>query len=101
MDAEILKMARALLDEEAAEETLEILARDVESYILAYCGTEEIPEGCETLAARMIAAAAEGTEGAVKSLSRGDFSVSFSEGEREGFSRFDGRLNAFRKIKWK
>lgn len=101
MTAEIMEMAKKLLKKEISEELLQIYAKDVEAYILAYCGVSEIPTGCETLAARMLAAAAEGQEGGqVKSLSRGDYSVSFTDGYREGLSQFDQRLNAFRRVKW-
>ena len=101
MTAEIMEMAKKLLEKEIPEELLQIYAKDVEAYICAYCGVSQIPAGCETLAARMLAAAAEGQEGGqVKSLSRGDYSVSFTDGDREGLSQFDQRLNAFRRVKW-
>lgn len=102
MTAEILEMAKALLQNEVSEELLDFYAKDVEAYICAYCGVSAIPEGCETLAARMLAAALEddSSGGAVKSITRGDYSVSFSDEARERFSQFDQRLNAFRRVKW-
>ena len=41
-----------------------------------------------------------GMGGAVQSISRGDFSVTYASGSAERFSGFDSRLNAFRRIRW-
>ena len=60
MKAEILEKAKKLLPEGQDEEKLSVWAEDVERYICAFCGVGEIPEGCETVAARMLAAAMEG-----------------------------------------
>ena len=81
MTAEIMEMAKKLLEKEISEELLQIYAKDVEAYICAYCGVSEIPTGCETLAARMLAVSAEVAGGGqVKSLSLGDFTLSFAGG---------------------
>lgn len=103
MKAEILEKAKKLLPEGQDEEKLSVWAEDVERYICAFCGVEEIPEGCETVAARMLAAAMEGSveEGALKSITRGDFSASYEPGQRAGLSNFDRRLYPFRKLRWK
>ncbi len=102
MKAEILETAKKLLPEGFDGELLAVRAADVEEYIRSYCGTAEIPEGCEALAARMIAAAADGSigDGALKSVTRGDFSVSYETGKRVGLEDFDRRLNQFRRLRW-
>ena len=95
--------ARTLIGGEIDEERFEFCAEDVGQYIRAYCGTAEVPDGCEAVAARMLAAAYRedpAGAGAVRPVSRGDYSVSFAGGGQERFSSFDGRLQAFRRIKW-
>ena len=95
--------ARTLIGGEIDEERFEFCAEDVKQYICAYCGVDEVPEGCQAVAARMLASAYRGDpegSGAVKSVSRDD-SVSFTEDGRERCSCFDGRLQAFRRIKWR
>lgn len=96
--------ARKLIGGEIDEEQFGFCAEDVKQYICAYCGVDEVPEGCQAVAARMLASAYRGGPaggGAVKSVSRGDYSVSFTGDGRERFSSFDGRLQAFRRIKWR
>ncbi len=102
MKTEILNMAKGLLPGDFDEDRLGFWAADVESYICAYCGVEEVPAGCETLAARMIAAAADGSlgDGALKSVTRGDFSASYEAGSRPGMEDFDRRLQRFRRLRW-
>ena len=92
MKTEILNMAKGLLPGDFDEDRLGFWAADVESYICAYCGVEEVPAGCETLAARMIAAAADG--------SLGDGSASYEAGSRPGIEDFDRRLQRFRRLRW-
>ena len=102
MKAEILETAKKLLPEGFREDLLAVRAADVEEYIRSYCGTAEIPVGCELLAARMVAAAADGSIGdrALKSVTRGDFSAAYEMGSRAGLEDFDRRLNRFRRLRW-
>lgn len=92
MKAEILEKAKKLLPEGQDEEKLSVWAEDVERYICAFCGVGEIPKGCETVAARMLAAAMEGSveEGALKSITRGISAHPTSRGRERGFPILTG-----------
>ena len=102
------ELARGMIGDQIDEEKFSFCADDVEAYICAYCGVSAIPGGCQTLAAKMLveaysggsSGAVSGMGGAVQSISRGDFSVTYASGSAERFSGFDSRLNAFRRIRW-
>ena len=102
MKEEILNLAAKLLPDGVDREKLALCGADVEEYICAYCSSSGIPEGCEMLAARMTAAAADGSigQGALQSVTRGDFHASYQAEGRSGLEDFDRRLNRFRKLRW-
>ena len=103
MTQDILTMAKSLLPENFSEDKLNFWAAEVEAYICSFCNTDHIPAGCESLAARMIAAAADGSWNAfaLKSVTRGDFSASYDAAEHPGIDDFDRRLTKFRRLSWK
>ncbi len=104
MQTDFQELARGLLLEPVDEAYFAFCAQDVSQYICAYCGTDAVPPGSETLAAKMLVSIYNRDElpgGAVRSLTRGDFSINFTENGGERFSSFDERLNAFRKLKWR
>ena len=99
---QILDLARKLLPQNLDEDKLAFCADDVHAYICSFCNTGAIPEGCETLAAKMIAAAYDGSldNASLKSVTRGDFSASYDTAGRQGLAAFDQRLARFRQLKW-
>ena len=99
---QIIALAKQLLPQEVDEDKLAFCADDVQAYICSFCNTGAIPEGCETLAAKMIAADYDGSlaDASLKSVTRGDFSASYDTAGREGFHSFDQRLARFRRLKW-
>jgi len=73
----IREQAEALLGRSLGEEG-DRLTSMVVLWALAYCRREDIPEAMELPLARLVAATAEGDDGAaVRSLTRGDTSVTY------------------------
>lgn len=67
-------------------------------WALAYCRREDIPEAMELPLAQLVAAAAEGNDGAaVKSLTRGDTSVTYDVSASGGSGPMAG-LAPFRRL---
>ena len=67
-------------------------------WALAYCRREDIPEAMELPLARLVAAAAEGSDGAaVKALTRGDTSVTYDVSASGGSGPVAG-LAPFRRL---
>ena len=89
---EIAVLARRLLDGEPDEERLAQCADEALHQALGYCGLTELPEGLRETVARRAALLCEG--GAVASVKRGDFSVSYRE-DGEDFTR---QLTPFRRM---
>lgn len=99
----IASKAKLLLPAECDEGLLLFCSEVAEEYIKSYCHLEEIPEGAGNLAAQMAASCyrqAQDGGKAVKSVSRGDFSVTYGDAVQGPLQEFNGRLNAFRKMKW-
>ena len=89
---EIAVLARRLLDGEPDEERLAQCADEALHQALGYFGLTELPEGLLETVARRAALLYEG--GAVASVKRGDFSVSYRE-DGEDFTR---QLTPFRRM---
>lgn len=77
------------------EELLKFCVSETENYIRNYCNIETIPESAEGIAIEMAVYLYKNFgERDVKSIKRGDFSVTY---EGRGFEK---RLNLFRKFRW-
>lgn len=99
----IADKAKLLLADGYDEALLLFCCELTEEYIKSYCHLEEIPKGAEHLASQMVAGCyREAKDGgkAVKSVTRGDFSVTYSDGAQDVLQGYSERLNAFRKMKW-
>ncbi|MGI5894263.1 MAG: hypothetical protein ACOX6P_06665 [Candidatus Merdivicinus sp.] len=97
-------LAKALLPPDFDPELFEFCGDEVEQYICSYCSIPALPDACVVIAARMLAEVyledGKVAASSPKTITRGDFSVSFSEQNREHFASFDARLNAFRRLPW-
>ena len=77
------------------EELLNFCVSEAENYIRSYCNIESVPKAAEEIAVEMaIYLYKNFGEREVKSIRRGDFSVTY---EGTGFEK---RLSAFRKFRW-
>ncbi|MCY9764784.1 phage head-tail connector protein [Paenibacillus alvei] len=96
------------------DELLRFVLDTVVDEILNYCNLEELPTRLENIAVRMATDlwrsegyGSESKPQAVKSISRGDVSTSFTDtstGEVKGIKAimddYTAQLNAFRKLRW-
>lgn len=99
----IADKAKLLIPAECDETLMFFCCQVTEEYIKNYCHLSQIPEGALNLASQMAAACyMEVSNGGktVKSISRGDFSVTYCGQESDALQGFNERLNAFRKMKW-
>ena len=99
----IADKAKLLLSDGYDEALLLFCCEATEEYIKSYCHLEEIPEGARNLASQMAAACyRQAKDGGlpVKSVTRGDFAVTYGDGAWDVLQGYNGRLNAFRKMKW-
>ncbi len=102
-DMKIADKAKLLLPAGYDEGLLLFCCEVTEEYIKSYCHLEEIPEGARNLASQMAAGCyREASDGGkpVKSVTRGDFSVTYGDVVQDALLGYNGRLNAFRKMKW-
>ena len=77
------------------EELLNFCVKETENYIRNYCNIDKIPAAAEGIAVEMaIHLYKNFGERDVKSIRRGDFSVTY---EGKGFEK---RLSVFRKFRW-
>ncbi|MEG2596971.1 MAG: hypothetical protein RR977_00975 [Oscillospiraceae bacterium] len=99
----IADKARLLLKETIDESLLAFCSELTEEYISNFCGVPTTPNEMNNLASEMLAFAYQSAENFgkdVKSVSRGDYSVTYGDSLKNGFPRFNNRLIPFRKMKW-
>ena len=99
----IADKAKLLLKDGCDEALLLFCCESVEEYVKSYCHLEEIPQGAQALASQMAAGCYRELESGgvpVKSVTRGDFSVTYGDEVQDSLQRYNGRLHAFRKLKW-
>lgn len=95
--SEILSLCELLLPG-GERQLMGVCAAEAEGEILNYCGLESLPEELYPLAARWAVSLYNGgTSGNVKSLSRGDYSVTYGESLTEELKR---ALQPYRKVRW-
>ena len=99
----IADKAKLLLGADCDEALLLFCCEATEEYIKSYCHVKEIPQEAENLASQMAAGCYREAKGGgmpVKSISRGDFSVTYGDAVQDALQNYQGRLHAFRKMKW-
>lgn len=99
----IADKAKLLLGADCDEALLLFCCEATEKYIKSYCHVKEIPQEAENLASQMAAGCYREAKGGgmpVKSISRGDFSVTYGDAVQDALQNYQGRLHAFRKMKW-
>ncbi len=93
---------KSLIGAECNEEILNFCCEEALSYIKNYCNINEVPLDLNATLVRMAYCLYKYSVGdiEVKSITRGDFSVTYSDKKNEIFESFNNKLIPFRKLKW-